>query len=222
MTRRSALGLGAAAVLALASPFLSAPRTDASPPAEVDQALLVPTTLNSSFAPFDCKLRLTGPVCTGERHISTDWGPFDFSCGVPVYVRTVSDRYSTRYYDHDYLNYDRHFRLNDVDYLSTSPNGPATAAISATAQFDEPFAVRGDDSTRTIITNGVLWDIRSSTGRAVFRAVGTLVEPPDAEGTFTGHATADGVTTVYDDAPLSEVLPDDAFVDYVCRAVTGS
>jgi hypothetical protein len=80
--------------------------------------------------------------------------------------------------------------------------------------------VPGDDATVTVITHGVPWDIRSSTGRAIFRAVGTLVEPPGEVGTFTGHTTVDGVTTRYDDAPLSQVLPDDAFVDYVCRAVT--
>ena len=221
MTRRSALGLGPTAVLALAAPFLLTAPAVADPPPEIDQSLLVPTTLDSSFAPFDCRMRATGPVCTGERHISTDWEPFDFPCHVPLYVRTDSDRYSTRYYDHDYLNYDRHFRLNDIDYLSSSPTGPATAAISANTRFDEPFAVPGDDTTRTIITQGVPWDIRSSTGRAIFRAVGTLVEPPGEVGTFSGHTTVDGVTTAYDDAPLTQVLPDDAFADYVWRAVTG-
>lgn len=220
MTRRTIPGLGPAAVLTLAAPLFLTATAVADPPAEIDQSLLVPTTMDSSFAPFDCRMKATGPVCTGERHIATDWETFDFPCDVPVYVRTVSDRYTTRYYDHDYLNYDRHFRLNDIDYLSTSPTGPATATISANTRFDEPFAVPGDDSTRTIITHGVPWDIRSSTGRAIFRAVGTLVEPPGEVGTFTGHTTVDGVTTTYDDAPLTEVLPDDAFVDYVCRAVS--
>jgi len=222
MTRRTASCVGLAAALTLAASLLVSPPAIGSPPVEVDQSLLVPTTLDSSFAPFDCQLKLTGPVCTGERHIATDWGPFDFSCDAPVYVRTVSDRYTTRYYNHDYLNYDRHFRLNDIDYLSTSPTGPATATISANVRFDEPFAVPGDASTLTIISQGVLWDIRSSTGRAIFRAVGTLVEPPGEVGTFTGHTTVDGVTTAYDDASLSLVLSDDAFVDYVCRAVTGA
>jgi hypothetical protein len=221
MTRRAALLLGPAAVLALAAPLLLSPPAVADTPAQVDQSLLVPTTLDSSFAPFDCRMKSTGPVCTGERHIATDWEPLDLPCDVPVYVRTVSDRYTTRYYDHDYLNYDRHFRTGDIDYLSTSSTGPATATISANTRFDEPFAVPGDDSTRTIITHGVPWDIRSSTGRAIFRAVGTLIEPPGKVGTFTGHTTVDGVTTRYDAAPLSQVLPDDAFVDYVCRAVTG-
>jgi hypothetical protein len=65
-------------------------------------------------------------------------------------------------------------------------------------RFDEPFAVPGDDTTFTIITDGVIWDIRSVHGPAIFRAVGTLVEPPGEQGTFTGHVTVDGVTTSYD------------------------
>lgn len=195
---------------------------DADPPDEVDQTQLVPTTLDSSFAPFTCRLRRTGPVCTGERHVHTDWGPFDFSCGdVPLHARTDSDRYTTRYYDNDFLNYDRHFRSQDTDYLSTSPSGPATGTITGNVRFDEPFAVPGDDRTFTVVTQGVPWDIRPVGGPAVFRAVGTLVEPPGEVGTFTGHTTADGVTTRYVDAPLDEVLPDDDFVEYVCRAVTG-
>jgi hypothetical protein len=220
MNRRTALG--PAAALALAAPLLLTGPAGADPPEEIDQSLLVPSTLDSSFAPFDCRMRPTGPVCTGERHIATDWEPVDLPCDVPVYGRTVSDRYSTRYYDHDYLNYDRRVRLKDIDYLSTSPSGPATATITAKTRFEEPFAVPGDETTRTIITQGVPWDIRSSTGRAIFRAVGTLVEPPGEIGTFTGHTTADGVTTTYEDASLSQVLPEDAFVESVCRATTGS
>ncbi|MET0526109.1 MAG: hypothetical protein ABWZ91_14990 [Nocardioides sp.] len=214
--------LGPAAVLAVAAPLLLAAPALADPPAEIDQSLLVPSTLDSSFAPFDCRMKPTGPVCTGERHIATDWEPIDLPCDVPVYGRTISDRYSTRYYDHDYLNYDRRVRLKDIDYLSTSPSGPATATITAKTRFKEPFAVPGDEASRTIITRGVPWDIRPRTGRAIFRAVGTLVEPPGEVGTFTGHTTVGGVTTTYDNAPLSQVLPDDAFVDYVCRAATGS
>lgn len=221
MTQRIALALRPVATLTLAVPLLLAAPAGAEAPAEVDQSLLVPTTLDSSFAPFDCRMKATGPVCTGERHIATEWELSDFPCEVPVYVRTVSDRYSTRYYDQQYLNYDRHFRLKDTDYLSTSPSGPATATISANTRFDEPFAVPGDDATFTVITQGVPWEIRSSTGRAILRAVGTLSEPPGEVGTFTGHTTVDGVTTRYDEAPLSQVLPDDAFVDYICRAATG-
>ena len=193
----------------------------ADPPEEVDQSLLVPTTLDSSFAPFECKLKSTGPVCTGERHIREDWAPSDLPCDAPLFASRVADAYSTRYYDHDYLNYDRFVRNIDTDFLSTSPSGPATATITANVRFTEPFAVSGDDSTFTVITQGVPWDIRPVGGPAIFRAVGTLVEAPGEIGTFTGHVTVDGVTTTYDDAPLDVVLPEEAFFDYVCGAATG-
>ena len=58
MNRRTALVLGPAAVLALAAPLLLTAPALADPPAEVDQSLLVPTTLDSSFAPFDCRLKV--------------------------------------------------------------------------------------------------------------------------------------------------------------------
>jgi hypothetical protein len=193
----------------------------ADPPEEVDQSLLVPTTLNSSFAPFTCKLKLTGPVCTGERHIDTGWEPLDFPCHVPLFGRTVSYRHQTRYYSHDYLQYDARFRQKDIDYVSTSPEGPATATITAHSRFFEPFAVPGDFSTATIITIGTPWDIRPVTGPAVFRAVGTTVEPPGEIGTFAGQVTRDGVSTRYEDAPLDVVLPEEDFFDNVCRAATG-
>jgi hypothetical protein len=191
----------------------------ADAPNEVDQSLLVPTTLDSSFAPFVCKAKRTGPVCTGGRHLVDDWALSDWPCEVPVYAARTEDRWTTRYYNLDYLNYDRWFRSHDVDYLSTAATGPATATISANVRFREPFAIPGDDSTFTVISSGTLWDIRSAGGKPIFRAVGTLVEPPDAGPTFTGHVTVDGVTTTYDDAPLESFFSDDAFVGWVCRAV---
>jgi hypothetical protein len=130
-------------------------------------------------------------------------------------------RRATRYYGWDYLNYDRRFWTNDIDYLSTTAGGPATATISTTVRFAEPFAVPGDGSTFTVITDGVIWDIRSAHGAALFRAVGTLVEPPGEVGTFTGHVTDHGITTRYTNAPLPQVLSDDEFVQLVCEAVTG-
>ena len=190
------------------------------PPGRVDVSRLVPS-LSASFAPWTCKAVQTGPVCNGERRIDTGWGPFDFSCGdTPVYARHEEVRRATRYYGWDYLNYDRRVRTNDIDYLGTSPGGPATATISTTVRFVEPFAVPGDDSTFTVITDGVIWDIRSAQGAALFRAVGTLVEPPGEVGTFTGHVTEHGITTRYTNAPLTEVLSKDAFVELVCEAVT--
>lgn len=192
----------------------------ADAPDEVDQSLLVPTTLDSSFAPFVCKAKRTGPVCTGERHLVDDWALTDWPCAVPVYGARTEDRWTTRYYNPDYLNYDRRFRSHDVDYLSTAATGPATATISANVRFREPFAIPGDDSTITVITRGTIWNIRSAGGKPIFRAVGTLVEPPDAGPTFTGRVTVDGITTRYHDAPLESFFSDDAFVGWVCRAVT--
>lgn len=213
----------AAALLAIAVavPLSLTGTAQADPPHEIDQSLLVPTTLDSTFAPFTCKLKATGPVCTGERHINDDWGPIDFPCAVPLYGRRVEHRYQMRYYNHDYLQYDARFRTHDVDYLSTSSDGPATATISSNVRFDEPFTSPGDFSTVTIITDGVMWDIRPVNGPAIFRAVGTLVEPPGELGTFTGHVTVDGDTTWYDDAPLDAFITDDKFFEWVCRAATG-
>ncbi len=200
---------------------LAAP-VQAKSPDQVDQTLLVPTTMDSSFAPFICKARRTGPVCTGERHLVADWAPADWPCGPPVYGASREDRWTTRYYNTDYLNYDRLFRTHNLDYVSTSATGPATAIIRTNARFREPFEVPGDDSTITVITTGTILDIRSVGRDPIFRAVGTLVEPPDAAPTFTGRVTVDGVRTSYNDAPLDAFLSDDAFVDLLCRAVTGT
>ena len=189
---------------------------------EVDQTLLVPTTLDSSFAPFTCKANRTGPVCKGERHLVTDWAPTDLPCGAPVYGASREDRWTTRYYNTDYLNYDRLFRTHNVDYLSTSLAGPATAVIRTNARFREPFRVPGDDSTITVVTTGTIWDVRSVGRAPIFRAVGTLVEPPDAAPTFTGRVTVDGVRTSYNHAPLDAFMTDDAFVGWLCRAATGT
>ena len=223
MKRRSpAVRAAALAVLALAMATSAGAVAQADPPEEVDQTLLVPTTLDSAFAPFTCRLRSTGPVCTGERHLDTGWIALDdFPCDEALHNRFVSDRWSTRYYDHDYLNYDRSVRSHDVDFFSTTPGGPATATITTRTRFFEPFAVPGDDSTRTIVTSGTIWDVRGAGGASLLRTVGTLVEPPGEVGTFTGHVTRDGVTTRYEDAPLDEASPEGELFATVCRAATG-
>jgi len=59
--------------------------------------------LSSSFAPWDCKAKLTGPVFTGERHLSDGWAPIPDVCDIPIWGSRVEHRYQTRYYDHDYL-----------------------------------------------------------------------------------------------------------------------
>ena len=209
-------------VLGVALAQLALPAASAAPPpGHVDESLLVPA-LNPDFAPWTCTAKQAGPVCTGEWDAVHDWQPFDFSCDVPVYASTHVQRRSTRYYDWDHLNYDRYVHQNDRDELSTSPAGPATATITARSRFREPFAVPGDPSTITVITEGVPLDIRPVQGPAVLRMVGTLVEPPGEVGTFTGHVTDRGVTTHYDNAPLPEVISDEAFVSAVCEAVTGT
>ena len=76
MTSRSlAIRVATLAVLVLAPGAWPASVTHADPPEEIDQSSLVPTTLDSSFAPFTCRARPTGPVCTGERHLDTGWLP---------------------------------------------------------------------------------------------------------------------------------------------------
>ena len=221
MTSRSSRTRAAALVLLLTATALPASVAQADPPEEVDQSLLVPTTLDSSFAPFTCRVRRTGPVCTGERHLDTGWQPVDFPCHTQLHNRFVSYRHQTRYYDHDYLNYDRHFRSRDVDYFGTTVGGPTTATITTNVRFDEPFGVRGDDSTVTIITTGTIWDIRPVEGPALVRVVGTVVEPPGEVGTFSGHVTREGVTIHHEDTPLDEVMPEEYFLETVCRAATG-
>lgn len=185
----------------------------------VDESRLVPT-LSPTFAPWSCKATRTGPVCTGERHPYDAWAPSDLPCAVPVWGARQEHRYQTRYHNRDYLNYFRASRTNDTDYLSTSPKGPATATIRTNARFFATFGTLGDDQTMTITTVGVIWDIRPARGRALFRAVGVLVEPYNAPATFSGHVTRDGVVTRYRNAPLDEVLPEDAFVEIACKAAT--
>jgi len=89
-------------------------------------------------------------------------------------------------------------------------------------RFREPFAVPGDDTTRTIISSGTILEVRPVTGPALLRIVGTLVEPPDAPATFSGNITVDGVSTRYVDVAYDSVVTIELFADAVCRAATGS
>jgi len=219
MTRLTSARLTAVGLALATCATLHATAVASASPAEVDRSRLVPA-LSPTFVPWTCTMKMTGPVCDGERHLFSDWAPADIPCDVPLWNSRVEHRYQTRYYDHDYLNFFRTFRTNDVDYFSTSPTGPADATIKANIRFVERFAVPGDDQTLTVISHGTLWDIRSAQGPAVFRAVGKLVEPYAAPPTFSGHVTVDGVTTTYLDAPLDAFFDDAHFFSWVCEAAT--
>lgn len=210
----------APASLVAAATAGNASSTTAPGQQEVDQSLLVPTTLDSVFAPYDCRTTPTGVVCSGEHHINDDWALTDLPCDVPLYGRYVQDRYQTRYYDENYLNYLRKFRTRQVDYFSTGPNGPSTATIATDVQYTVSFAVPGDDKTGTVTSTGVLWDVRGNQGPPAFRVVGTLVEPFDAPATFTGVVTVEDATTRYVDAPLDAFINEEAFFGAVCRLAT--
>ncbi|MCY7363824.1 MAG: hypothetical protein LH469_00635 [Frankiaceae bacterium] len=215
-TRTGALAL-AGTLLAVLTPVSSAQAT----PSTVDESRLQPA-LSPAFAPWDCKLKTTGPVCTGERHLEGNFGIIeDFGCSVPLWNTFTSDRYQTRYYDQDYRNVDRSFRTKDTDFLSTSPTGQGAATIDTHVRFTEPFAAPGDDTTRTIISSGTILEVRPVTGPALLRIVGTLVEPWNASATFSGNITVDGVTTRYADVPYDSVFTFELFADAVCRAATG-
>lgn len=208
-----------ATLVAVLAPVCLAGPTAASP-IDVDESRLVPS-LSQSFAPWHCMMKVTGPVCDGERHLLSDWQRVeDIACDVPLYNRRTENRYSTRFYDHEYLNYDRKVRTDDVDEYSSSPTGPAALTIRSNARFAEPFDVPGDDSTFDVITDGVIWDIQGANGRPIWLVVGTLVEPHDGPATFSGHATKDGITTRYVDAALDEVLDEDWFFGQICATAT--
>jgi len=215
---RSVSSILAALLLAVSVPAGGAQAA----PKTVDESRLQPT-LSPTFVPWTCKLKSTGPVCTGERHLRLPREQItDFACAVPLWNSRTEDRYQIRYYNEDYLNVDRRFRTNDTDFFSTSMNGPNTATIDTHVRFTEPFAVPGDESTKTVISSGTLLDVRAATGRALLRVVGTLLEPPEAAATFTGHVTIDGVTTRYVDATYDSIVSFEMFADAVCQAATGS
>ena len=181
----------------------------------VDESRLVPA-LAPGWGQWACNLRATGPVCSGERHQRTGVAEADLPCDVPLYSRFTSDRYQTRYYDHDDRNYFRTFRTTDLDEMSTSPEGPVTATIRGHVRFVETFDVPGDDRTRTITSVGTLWDVRRVDGASLLRVVGTSVEPYNGAATFSGRVTTASGTEHYDEVSLD--VPIELFFVAACDA----
>ena len=216
--RSAALGVVLSLVLA---PALSA-GASASDHRTVDQSLLQPA-LVSRFAPWDCTWRNNGPVCVGEFHETDPWELTDLPCAVPVYGARTEHRYQRLFFDEQYRNYDRQNRTRDLDELSTSPGGPATGSIATNVRYSYDFDVPGDLNTATVTTTGLIWKLGPNRGPAIFQVVGTLVEswPFNEPGTFTGHVTIHGKTTLYDDEPLDTFLDDETFVNWMCEASTG-
>ena len=100
----------------------------------------MPTTLDSSFAPFGFPDGTDKYICSGERHRDEDWVQVDdFRCTVPLLDKYVEDRYQIRFYDHDNLNYFRLFTTHHVDYFALDRSGTATASIRTDAKFVETF-----------------------------------------------------------------------------------
>ncbi|WP_062385511.1 hypothetical protein [Demequina iriomotensis] len=204
------VGIAVLIPLALASP-------SAAKPDEVDESTLVPA-LSGSFVPWACHLTSSGPVCKGERHLHGDWTLDDEpGCDVPVYNRRTEDRYQTRYYGLDNLEYHRRFRTNDVDEYSTSSTGPGGVSIRTNVRWTEEFTVPGDDSTLSYVADGVHWKIQGATGAPVYMVVGRMVTPYGGDTTFTGHVTQDGVTTRYVDAAFDDFFDEDWFFSTICE-----
>lgn len=217
-TRTRSVTVAAGVVLAAA--LLPVPASG-SEHRDVDQSRLQPPLLER-FAPWDCRMKQSGPVCTGEGHVVGDRELTDLPCDVAVWGARTEHRYQTLFFDHDYRNYYRRNRTNEVDAFSTSPDGPTTGSVSTTARYFYTYGVPGDLDTVTITTSGVIWDLRPAHGPAIFRAVGTLVEPAGQVPTFSGRVTIDGEGTNYQDVPLDSFLTDERFVNWLCRATTGA
>lgn len=208
--------------LALGGPALADPAGGGLGVQEIDQSQLVPSPLDSSYAPFTCRMAPTGPVCTGENEWEEDWVQVDdFGCQAPIFNQFVGQGHSTRYYNHDGMLYLRKHRAHQTDYNAPDASLVPTSTISTNVRWTAEFDTPGDDGTFTFVSMGTLWDIRPIGGQPILRITGTLVEPHDGPATFTGHRMLDGVSTHYADAPLEDVLPDDVFLSAVCRATFG-
>ena len=209
--RATAGALGAALLCLIGTGASSAMTADR----EIDESRLVPA-LAPDWGEWKCNLRATGPVCAGERHQRDGWAESDLPCDVPLYSRYTSDRYQTRYYGHDYRQYFRKFRTNDLDEMSTSPEGLVTATIGSRSRFFQTFDVPGDDATRTTTTIGTLWEVRRVHGAPLLRVIGTAVEPYNAPATFSGLIITGSGTEHYVNISLN--VPEEQFFVAACDA----
>src|SRR5262245_51715069 len=143
----------------------------------VDISRLVPL-LSPTFTDWTCVATGNGPVCRGERLIETGWEPTaEIPCAEPVYHQFTDFRRQTRYYDEDYLNFSRLFHLAQTEYFSLSPAGEDAVVISGTVNFTETYVVAGDDATRTIKSNGLLFQLKDTRGGVILQWSGAVLEP---------------------------------------------
>jgi hypothetical protein len=143
----------------------------------VDLSRLVPS-LSPTFTDWSCVATGNGPVCRGERLIETGWEPTDeIPCARPVYHQLTDLRRQTRYYDENYLNFFRHFHIASTEYWSLSPTGEDAVAITSNGNFTETYVVAGDDGTRTIKSNGVIFQLKDTRGGVILQWSGAILEP---------------------------------------------
>jgi hypothetical protein len=146
----------------------------------VEVSRLVPL-LSPTFTNWSCVLTGNGPVCRGERLIDTGWELSDFPCASPVYHHFIDFRRQTRYHDEDYLNFFRRFRLDQAEYFSLSPTGEHPLVIRAQVNFTETYVVPGDDQTRTIKGNGLLFQLKDTRGGVILQWTGATLERPGVD-----------------------------------------
>jgi hypothetical protein len=167
------------------APTEPADRSAAAPTLAVDHGVdlsrLVPS-LSPTFTDWSCVATGTGPVCRGERLTEVAWEPTDeIPCVRPVYHQLTDLRRQTRYYDENYLNFFRRFHLVQTEYWSLSPTGEDAVVISSNVTFTETYVVAGDDATRTIKSNGVLFQLKDTRGGVILQWSGAILEPPGGD-----------------------------------------
>jgi hypothetical protein len=112
---------------------------------------------------------LTGPVCTGERHLNDTELPSQClrrpNLGNPGRAQVPGPALRPRL-----------LTTTEVpDQLTQLVIYRASySVVSTRMRCFETLDVLGDDESLTITTKGVLWVLRSSQGSAIFCAVGTL------------------------------------------------